>query len=113
MAKTSNKKVNKANSSASGSTSSSAGLSMSRIAEEDESKREPADEPNSGFASYLRSGEGSCVLRRSLTQPNQFPSSWCGVHRCRNDENVCNCQHIDGVFHCCMAKYQRVHFHHS
>lgn len=56
MVKTSNKKPSKSTN----NNHPNAALAMTRIAEEDENKRarEADEEMNSGFANYLRSGEG-------------------------------------------------------
>lgn len=60
MAKTSNKKPSKSTS----NNHPNAALAMNRIAEEDENKRprEADEELNSGFASYLRSSEGTNTI---------------------------------------------------
>lgn len=68
MAKTSNKKPSKNTA----SNHPNAALAMTRIAEEDENKRarEPDEEMNSGFANYLRSGEG--IQTNTIYQSDDF-----------------------------------------
>lgn len=110
MAKTSNKKPTKSSS----NNHPNAALAMSRIAEEDESKRarEPDEEMNSGFSNYLRSGEGmvpACFFSES--QAINLPRTY----RCRhgNDENVCYCKHNGNFLYGGMAEHQGVVVHHT
>lgn len=64
MAKTPNKKPTKSRS----NSHPNAAMAMTRIAEEDESKRarEAEEEMNSGFANYLRSSEGTATATNTI-----------------------------------------------